>query len=157
VSGLDPNAAFWTGAFANMLLVVGLAWFGALSARAGRLRRHRRSMLTACWLVLLFVVSYGFKLALLGREHLEVWSATDVGILRFHESCVAVMLVAGATALHLARRLGLRDRIAAGAGPADVSASGLRLHRRAGWTCIAAATLGVVSSGVVLIGMYARL
>ena len=59
---------YWSGALLNMALVVGCLWCGVRAVRRPEVARHRRFMLTAVALVGLFIVSYGLKLTLLGRE-----------------------------------------------------------------------------------------
>lgn len=153
---MDPSVLYWTGALANMALVVALAAVGVRFARRGEVARHRRAMIAAALLVLAFVVSYGVKLAVLGREQLELWSATDLWILRFHETCVALMLGGGAFAL--GRAWVLRSTRIVTGDPQDPSPrpGTLRWHRRAGWAALVGAVLGVASAGLVLEGMYAR-
>ena len=144
---MDARLAFWTWALADMTVMVGLAAFGIWRVRGRQVAAHRRSMLAAVALLVAFVGSYGLKLALIGREALDTWEPAYRHVLRFHETCIAVMLIAGGTAVWLALRHGI-DR---GAPPET-----LRTHRRAGWTAFAAATLGVFSAAVVLFGMYQR-
>jgi uncharacterized membrane protein YozB (DUF420 family) len=152
---MDPKVAYWTGALLNMVAAFGVAAFGASRIRRAEVPRHARSMKIAVTLVLLFVVSYAVKLRVLGREALELWEPRFIQVLRFHETCIAVMLLAGGTALYLAttrrlaeipapERLAQRARIA-------------RIHRACGWTALVACGLGAVSAGYVLYGMYARL
>ena len=119
-------------------------------------------MLTAVWLAALFLASYPFKLAFLGREALETWGRDFVYVLRFHEACILAMLLSGGLAATLARRLRLAVRFAdphrADPEPATTRglARGVRLHRRAGWTAVIFASLGVMSAAYVLFGMYQR-
>ncbi|MGH2899687.1 MAG: DUF420 domain-containing protein, partial [Solirubrobacteraceae bacterium] len=101
-------------------------------------------MLTAAALVGLFLVAYLAKVGMLGREQLELWERRYVWTLRFHETCVAVMVIAGARAIWLGAREGFRD------------AARARSHRRAGWTAVVSAVLGVMSAGYVLLGMFER-
>jgi uncharacterized membrane protein YozB (DUF420 family) len=152
---LDPKVTYWTGALANMVVAFAVAAFGASRIRRAEIATHQRSMKIAVMLVLLFVVSYGLKLWFLGRERLDLWEPRFVQMLRFHETCIAVMLVAGARALYLGttRRLAdspAHDQLAARARSA-------RSHRRAGWTALVACGLGALTAGYVLYGMYARL
>lgn len=157
---MDAKLAYWTAAFTNMLIVVGLALAGVRAVRRGDVLRHRRCMRAAGWLVVGFVGSYAGKLALLGREALATWSHFAIWTLRIHETCIAIMLLGGAMALMRARRL--RDEPWAQRGGLGASAppSGLRptlaSHRRAGRAAVAGACLGVVTAGVVLASMYAR-
>jgi uncharacterized membrane protein YozB (DUF420 family) len=101
-------------------------------------------MLSAAALVALFVVSYVAKVWLLGREPLELWDARYVFVLRFHETCVLVMVLAGLRAIWLGSRSGFGDPVRA------------RSHRRAGRTALVSAGLGVASASYVLLGMYER-
>lgn len=148
---MDPKVAYWTAALANMIVLVASAATGVRAVRRRLVRTHRRRMLLAAGLVGLFLCSYPFKLALLGREPTDVWAAHYQGVLRFHELCIFVMVAAGAYALYQGVRLGLRVNEGVG-----VPAQSLRAHRRAGWAALAAGLLGVLSASWVLIGMYAR-
>ena len=154
---LDAKVLYWTGAFINFGLITALAVRGVRQIRRGEVARHRRSMLTCVALVGVFLVSYGVKLGVLGRENLAAWSGLDRGILQFHEACVLVMLVSGAVAITRVRKLwDPRNAIWDPVEPESV-ASTLRWHRRAGWTGVGAATLGLVTAAMVLFGMYTRL
>ena len=75
---MDPKLLYWTGALLNMGVIVGLAAWGVRARRRGAMALHRRNMLAAISLVLLFVVSYLFKLALLGREDLAAWASASI-------------------------------------------------------------------------------
>ena len=92
---MDPKVLFWTGALVNMALIVTLALFGVRARRRGDIAQHRRLMLSGAGLVGFFLTSYVFKLTFLGREDMSLWSPYAVWVLRFHETCVLVMLVAG--------------------------------------------------------------
>jgi uncharacterized membrane protein YozB (DUF420 family) len=153
---MDAKLAFWTAALANMGVIVVLALLGVRQRRAGDVGRHRRSMLTGTWLVGLFLVSYGLKVLFLGREDMSVWSSAAVWVLRFHEGCVAVLIVAGSLAVRRGLRLG-RTRNAS-RDPADAPAPPqlARGHRLVGWTAVVAATAGLFSAALVLLGMYER-
>ena len=155
---MDPNVMYWTGAWLNMAAVVGLALFGVRHVRRREIARHRRFMLSAAGLVILFLASYGIKLATLGREQLDLWASTYVSVLRFHELCIAVMVVAGITAIYLALRLRLIEAAdgSQGAYEGPLRLARLQLHRRAGKSAVYAAILGLSSAAVVLYGMYAR-
>jgi uncharacterized membrane protein YozB (DUF420 family) len=152
---MDPRLAYWTGAWLNMLLIVGVAGAGILLAHRGQYHRHRQCMLASAALVLLFVLSYGVKLLTLGREALETWSAPFVAVLRLHEACVGFMLLAGTTAMVLAYRAQLESRIARRAD-ADLARKA-SLHRRSGALAFGAALAGVVTAAYLLYGMYERL
>ena len=62
-------------------------------------------MKIATLLVATFIGSYILKVQFLGREDMSVWSARDVNVLRFHETCVLAMVIAGGLALWLGRRI----------------------------------------------------
>lgn len=148
---IDPKTAYWMGALINMAVIVSLLYAGARAIRRRRVRRHKRLMLSAASLVGLFLVSYVVKLVFLGRERLEFWSATDVWVLRFHEACIACMVLGGAVAIIQAFKLGLPARQAH-----EFGAARTRLHRRAGWTAIMGASLGILAAAWVLRGMLGR-
>ena len=141
---VDPKLAYWTAALANMLAIVALAGFAVARVRRREIAGHRRLMLVAAALVAVFLVSYLAKVWLLGREQLELWDPQYVYTLRFHETCVAVMVLAGSRALWLGAKSGFSDPVRA------------RSHRRAGRTALVAVLLGVASAGYVLFGMYER-
>jgi hypothetical protein len=153
---MDPKLLYWTGALVNMAVVVALAARGVQLRRRGEIARHRRHMLGAGALVGLFLVSYAFKLAWLGREALELWSPADVWVLRLHETCVLTMLLAGGFAA--SRGFRLAHTRAASGRPGDPPAPPAlaRWHRRGGWLAVAGAVLGLLTAGLVLLGMYRR-
>ena len=153
---MDAKVVYWTGAWLNFSFLLAFMVVGVRAVRRGEVAVHRRSMLTAAALVALFLLSYVVKLKLLGREDISVWSLLDVTILRIHETCVLVMLIAGTVAVVLARRMRgtrnvTRDRNDPPAAPALA-----RRHRLAGRTAGVAAALGWFTAGFVLCGMYAR-
>jgi uncharacterized membrane protein YozB (DUF420 family) len=152
---LDPKVVYWTGALVNMVAALGIAAFGVSRIRRAETPRHARAMKIAVTLVLLFVLSYAVKLRVLGREALELWEPRFVHVLRFHETCIAVMVLAGGMALYLATTRRLADTPA----PDQLAqrARVARIHRACGWTALVACGLGVVSAGYVLYGMYLRL
>ena len=154
---MDAKVLYWTGALVNLGVIVVLLARGVFQIRRGEVARHRRSMLTGAGLVLVFLLSYVFKLAFLGREDLSVWSAFYYRTLRFHESCVLLMVVAGTFAI--SRALKMRRTRNVTRDPADAPAPGstVRWHHRAGWTGVVGAVAGLLSAAVVLIGMYERL
>ena len=154
---MDGKLVYWTAAFLNMLLIVSLVSVGVRAIRRGKVLVHRRCMLLASGLVLGFIVSYVFKVAFLGREELQRWGVASVLVLRVHELCVFTMLIGGAVAGSRAFAM-RKDPIVRGlrstTQPRD---SGLRRwHRRAGWTAVTGAFLGVVTAALVLLGMYGR-
>lgn len=149
----DPGIWYWGAALANMALLVGFAFAGVWRARRRDFARHRRLVFVSAGLVVAFLVSYPLKLAWLGREALSSWSPERVALLRFHESCVLVMLVAGGYALTSALRLGLPlAKFPAGADAADLSRRIAR-HRLAGRICLGAMALGLGSALGVFAGM----
>jgi uncharacterized membrane protein YozB (DUF420 family) len=138
----------------NFALVVACALAGVRHIRHRRARGHRQMMLTAAAFVVLFLVSYLVKVALLGREESGSWSAGWLWVLYVHEACVAAMLLAAGVALTRARRFGpLRD----GEPPAPEASEGdRRVHRRAGRAAVAASVLALGTAAGVLVGMYTR-
>lgn len=154
---MDPKVLYWTFAFINMGFVVGLGFYGRAQLKTGNAKRHATMMISASCLVVGFVVSYGFKLAILGREDLMLWSDAALNTLRFHETCVLAMVVAGGLAIRWGRTL--RNKRSYTLNPDDPAASEslIRRHHRAGQVALVGAALGFVSSGFVLAGMYARM
>ncbi len=153
---MDAKVLYWTGAFVNLGVIVLLAFRGIAQVRRGDVEAHRRSMLGGAALIVAFLVSYVFKLAFLGREDLSLWSDLHVNNLRFHETCVLAMLLAGGFALTRARAMrGKRER---SRDPADPPASPavVRWHHRAGFAAVGASVLGLLTAGLILAGMYAR-
>lgn len=155
---VDPKVLYWTGAWLNMAVIVTLARIAIGRVRRGEVLGHRHLMLVVCTLVVAFLVSYAIKLGVLGREELETWHLAYVLVLRFHEACIAAMVLGGATALHLAHQLRLRIRRDGSEGtyPPDQIPRRLQLHQRAGKTAFWSCVLGLLSSGVVLFGMWQR-
>ena len=154
---MDPKVVYWTAALSNMCLIAWIAARGVRQIRRGNVGRHRRCMLTCTALVGVFLVSYVFKLSLLGGEDLAVWSGFFRATLRFHELCILFMLIAGGVALQRASRMRNTRNVTREASDAAAPAATVRLHRRAGWTGVAALVLGVLSATVVLAGMYQRM
>jgi uncharacterized membrane protein YozB (DUF420 family) len=153
---VDAKVAYWTLAFANMTAIAALAVAGVRSARRGELARHARAMRAAALLVALFLLSYVAKLALLGREALDAWSPAALGVLRFHELCVLVMLLAGSLALGLGTRFRATRAVSGSAADPPAPPRRVRVHRLAGRAALAGALLGAASAALVLAGMYAR-
>jgi uncharacterized membrane protein YozB (DUF420 family) len=151
---LDPKVVYWTAALANMLAAIACACLGVRRVRGGDVAGHARLMKSAGALVGLFLVSYAVKVLALGREQLELWEPRYVHVLRFHELCIALMVLAGGTAFAIATRRRLIDPVARAAAARGTI---LRTHRRAGWTAIASSLLGAAGAAYVLYGMYARL
>src|SRR5512145_191883 len=94
-----------------MAAVLALATRGVRAVRAGEIAKHRRSMTAAGWLVVAFLASYVVKRFALGPEDLELWSHAARVNLWVHESFVAAMLIAGAGALVLGRRIARTRRV----------------------------------------------
>jgi uncharacterized membrane protein YozB (DUF420 family) len=154
---MDAKVVYWTGALINMAVLTGFAVAGVRQIRRHEVQRHRRSMITAGALVIGFIVSYGLKLAFLGREELSSWSSAALNTLRFHELCVLVMVIGGALALR--RGLALQSTNSAsddGEGP-EPAPGQIAGHRLAGRIALYAAVLGFASATFVLAGMFARL
>jgi uncharacterized membrane protein YozB (DUF420 family) len=153
---MDAKLVYWSAALANMIAVVICALVGVRRARAGAYAAHRRSMLTAAWLVLAFVGSYVLKLVFLGREQLELWEASYRTVLQVHETCVLVMVAGGIGAIVQARRLGLpRTPESVELEPGRLQ-RGLRWHRGMGRSAVIASVLGLLTASYVLWGMYER-
>jgi len=153
---VDANVLFWAGALVDLTIIGGLVAHGIRLARKGQVEKHRRRMLAAAALVGVFLVAYLVKLSLLGREDLSTWSSPHLGLLRFHESCVFVMLAAGAAAgLRVYRIRGTR-RVSLRPGDPETPEPALRSHRRAGWLAAGGAALGLISAYGILIGMIER-
>ena len=153
---MDPKLFFWTGALVNMAVIVGLAFAGVHARRHADIPQHRRLMLSCAGLVGFFLLSYVFKLVFLGREDMSVWSPYAVWVLRFHETCVLLMLLAGFFAAR--RGVALAGTRNVTLDPADPVASPERArgHRNAGMLAVVAAVLGLLSAAVVLFDMYQR-
>jgi uncharacterized membrane protein YozB (DUF420 family) len=153
---LDPKVVYWTAAFVNLVVIAVLAVQGVRLAKAGEYPRHARAMRAAAVLVGAFLLSYVLKLVFLGREEPATWGRNAVWILRIHELCVLVMLIGGAAALALSRRLrGTKLFTRAAADPAAPPALSKR-HRLAGRSAVIGALLGAATAALVLAGMYAR-
>jgi uncharacterized membrane protein YozB (DUF420 family) len=153
---VDAKTWFWTGALANMAVMAGFVVAGVRQARRGDVARHRRSMLVASALVLVFIGSYLLKLAWLGREDFSTWSAVAINVLRFHESSVLVMLLGGAFALFRAYRMRASRQVTGHPESRPVDPRVLRGHRIAGRIAVAGAVLGLVSACFVWLGMIQR-
>ncbi len=152
---MDPKLLFWTLALVNLGLILWCVRMGVGHARAGRIRAHRRFMLTAGGLIVWFLVAYLGKVAWLGREDRSAWTALDLAVLYVHETCVVVMLVGGAVALYRARRL--RAQLGPDLTlPSDGRLDGAPEHGRAGRVAAWGALLSFATAGGVLAGMYLR-
>jgi uncharacterized membrane protein YozB (DUF420 family) len=154
---MDPKFTFWSAALANLLVICTLVVVGILNVRCRRIDRHRCCMKTAAWLAAAFVVAYPFKLAVLGREQLSVWSPQAILTLRVHELFVMTMLVGGAIALLRARQMRATRNVSQKSDDPMAPGSTARGHRSAGWAAAVGATLGFATAIIVLVGMYGRL
>jgi hypothetical protein len=154
---LEAKVLFWTGAFVNMGVVVGLAIAGIRHVKAGRMETHRKLMIASALLVVGFIVAYGFKLHFLGREDLSVWSRAAVWSLRFHECCVLTMIVGGGFAFRYGGKLRTTRVFSLDEADPMPDEAIVRRHHRAGGTAVIGAILGFISAGFVLVGMYTRL
>lgn len=153
---MDAHLLYWSFALLNMTAIVGLAVQGVRCARRRELARHARAMRGAGLLVALFLASYVVKLAVLGREDRGSWSPGAVGLLRFHELCVLVMLVAGSAALALGRTLRRSRAFSGAASDPEAPPALVRRHHLAGRAAVAGALLGAATAVLVLAGMYSR-
>lgn len=152
---MDPKLLFWSLSLANLGAVVWCVRRGIAQVRSGRIAEHRRSMLAAAALIGLFLLAYVGKVFVLGREDRSAWTALDYTVLYVHETCVAVMLLAGAFALFRTRRfrgaLGTNFERTAG-----VALDGVEGHRTSGRFAAWGALLAFVTAGGVLAGMFLR-
>jgi uncharacterized membrane protein YozB (DUF420 family) len=153
---VNANLAYWTGALANLAVVVWCGASGVRAVRRGEVRTHRRMMLVATALVALFLVSYLLKVAWLGKEDRSAWSSLDYAILYVHETCIAAMLVAGGIALFRALRFQARLRPDWSIPPGRDALPGRDLHRRAGSVAKWGGALAFVSAIGVWAGMLLR-
>ena len=154
---MDSKLLFWSGALLNMAVMFGLLLNGVRQVRRGNVIAHRRSMIAASCLVAAFLTAYLFKATLLGKEDFSLWSQAAVWNLRFHESCVALLMLAGGFALFRARRLRATRNFTKERDDPIAPESLVRSHTRAGWTAVGSATLGLLTAAIVLVGMYGRL
>jgi len=153
---MDPKVLYWSAALANLGVVVLLAVGGVRAIRRAEVLRHRRLMLSSIALVLAFLVSYLFKVELLGKEDLAEWSSADIWVLRIHETCVTLMLVAGAIAGGRAFKMRSTRAVTRDAADPPAPDTTRRSHRRWGWTAVIAAILGFATATLVLAAMYTR-
>jgi len=151
---MDPKLLYWCGALANLAVLLACVALGVARVRRGDVAGHRRMMLVAAALVVLFFVSYGFKVALLGKEDRSLWTAFDFAVLYLHELCITVMLVGGGVAVWRTRRfrahLGPSFEL-----PAEPLPGG-SAHRLAGRVAAIGAALAFATALGVLAGMFAR-
>jgi uncharacterized membrane protein YozB (DUF420 family) len=153
---LDPKLLYWSFALANMVAVVAFASRGVRAIRRNDVTVHRRSMITAGWLVALFLGSYVVKRFALGPEDLSVWSSGARINLWVHESFVMTMLIAGGVALRLGRRLARTRRVSGRPEDPVADAQQLRRHRRFGWLAVACSAFGLLTACGSLAGMFVR-
>jgi len=152
---MDPKLLFWSGALVNLGLVLWCVRRGIGRVRQGEVAAHRRHMLAAGALILLFLLSYVGKVFWLGKEDRSAWTGLDHGVLYFHETCVVVMLLSGAVALYRAWRF--RDSLGPDFElPTDGPLEGGSSHARAGRVAAWSAWLAFASAGIVLVGMFLR-
>ena len=154
---MDGKLLFWCAALLNMGVMFGLMANGVRQVRRGNLVAHRRSMIAAACLVAAFLTGYLLKATLLGKEDFSLWSQAAVWNLRFHETCVLFMLLAGGLALFRGRRLRATRNFSKERDDPTAPESLVRSHTRAGWTAVGSATLGLLTAAIVLAGMVGRL
>ena len=97
---VDPKVVYWTLAWIDLALAVSCACSGVIQIRRGRIEAHRRRMLLAGSLILLFLLSYPFKLGFLGRERSQLGLDAD-GV---HELVPGAVRIAGHRQKRLSRR-----------------------------------------------------
>ena len=153
---MDAKLGFWSWALLNMGLVVALGGRGWVAIRANRVAEHRRSMLTACALVGIFLLAYLAKRALLGGEDRATWTAGARLNLYVHETFIAGMLIAGGSALALGRRLERTRRATGAPGDPEAPEALRRRHRNAGRIALVCVALGFATACGILGGMLAR-
>lgn len=111
-------------------------------------------MMAGAALVVLFLVSYVFKLHFLGREDRSAWSEFSLTLLYVHEACIAVMVIAGGFATSRARRFGNLEKLAV--STPESRTRDRRVHRAAGRVAAGASVLALLTAAGVLAGMYTR-
>ncbi len=152
----NPGLVFWTAALVNLGLICAMGILGVRCVRRGEIARHRRAMKVAGGLVVAFLISYVLKVILIGREDRSLWSDADVLILRAHEVCVVIMLIAGGIAWWQSRPLLATRSVTRNARDPEADPGVLRRHKRAGWAAVLSALAGFALAAVVLAGMYGR-
>ncbi|MAI80716.1 MAG: hypothetical protein CL917_17380 [Deltaproteobacteria bacterium] len=157
ISPMDLKVLYWTFAWLNLLILSAFALVGIFRIRKGQVAKHRVLMLTAVWLIVGFVVSYAIKLALLGREDLSKWSTPEIWLLRFHEACIAVMLLFGGFALVHGRRFQRTRLLSTDEDAPAPNPTHLTRHRFAGRVAVISMFLALITAGGVLLGMYERI
>ncbi len=153
---MDAKVVYWTAAWLNFSLLLAYVVVGVRRVRSGQVAGHRRAMIIASGLVVLFLLSYLLKLEVLGREDLSLWLPRDVTVLRLHETCVFLMVLAGSLALILSRRMRSTRNVTRDAKDPVAPAGLLRTHRLAGRTAAVGALFGWLSAALVLMGMWSR-
>lgn len=153
---MNPGLVFWTAALVNLGIVCAMAVLGVRCVRRGEIARHRQAMRLAAWLVVAFLLSYVLKVVMIGREDMSRWSSAELWVLRAHELCVVVMLIAGGIAWVQSRKLVPTRSVSRDARDPEADPYVLRSHKRAGWTAVLSAIAGFALAGFVLAGMYAR-
>jgi uncharacterized membrane protein YozB (DUF420 family) len=153
---VDPKLVFWSVALVDLATVVLCTGAGVRAIRRKDVRRHKRWMLTAGALILGFLVAYVGKVATLGKEDRSAWTAQDYNVLYAHETCIAVMLLAGGYALFRAWRFRGRLGPKLVLPPESDPLAGRLHHRRAGWVAVVSGVLAFVTAMGVWGGMFAR-
>jgi uncharacterized membrane protein YozB (DUF420 family) len=153
---MDPKALYWTGALANMGVVLAIFLVGVRKLRSGDVAGHRRTMSIGAALIVAFLISYVLKVVLLGREDLATWSQLDRVVLWIHEACVTVVLLAGGVAAWRGRALARTRSFTRSPEDPVAPARVITQHRAAGKTALLAVGLGFLTASLVLLGMYRR-
>lgn len=140
---MDPKLAFWTGTtvfFTATLICAGMGWRAILR---GEIESHRRYMNASIGMILFFVGAYVVKVFTLGKEDIWSWTAGARAILWTHESIILIMLITGAAARWMARRL-----------PEDQDPTLRRRHRLSGRGALVAGVLALLTALFVLANMF---
>jgi uncharacterized membrane protein YozB (DUF420 family) len=153
---MDVKLLFWCWALANMGLVVACAVRGARAIRRNDVEAHRRAMSWAGRWVVVFLLAYLTKKALLGGEDLRTWSSFARTNLYVHETFVATMLLAGIAAFVLGGRLAKTRRVTKQATDPLAPAQLISRHRLGGRVAIVGALLGFLTACGILAGMLGR-
>ncbi len=153
---MTPKLLFWCWALVNMALIVGFAVRGMRAVRENRIADHRRAMAWAGSFVVVFLVAYLAKVALLGGEDVAAWSTAARVNLYVHEAFVASMLVGGGFAFAFGRRLATTRRVTGNAADPLPDRSLVARHGRAGRVAVICSLLGFATACGILAGMLTR-
>lgn len=147
------NLYFWLYAYLLTMIAIGFALNGYKHIRRGNIAAHRKAMNRAIGLILFFVLSYIFKVILLGREDKSDWSNFYRLVLYVHESFIFLMLVSGTYARVLASRF-KHSLTAEVISPIDRERR--RRHARLGKIAIFSTCCALITAVAILYGMFQR-